>query len=104
LSTTLCTCIYIGLTDYTLLTPISERSRCGCLSLSFLTLLVDNGGRVSVLHYLREIMQAQYQTCIAFTSFNIVRQFSDENSLRYEGGEFHLFFLLSTCSWYSPTC
>jgi hypothetical protein len=53
-------CIYIGPTDYTLLTPISERSRCGCLSLSFLALLVDNGGRVSLLCHCREIVQAQY--------------------------------------------
>jgi hypothetical protein len=96
--------IYIGLTDYTLFTPISERSRCGCLSLSFLALLVDNVGCISLLSYLREIMQAQYQACIAFASFNIVRQFSDEKSIGSEGGEFHLFFLISTCSWYSPTC
>jgi hypothetical protein len=87
--------IYIGLTDYTSLTPISERSRCGCLSLSFLVLLVDNGGRFLLLLYLREIMQAKYLTTIAFTSLNIVRQLSDENNLRPEHGESGLFFLLS---------
>jgi hypothetical protein len=95
--------IYIGLTDYILLTPISERSRCGCHSLSFLALLVDNGGRISLLLYLGEIMKAQYLITIAFASLNIVRQFSDENNLRSECGDIGLFSLLSTCSWYSPT-
>jgi hypothetical protein len=80
-STKLCTCLYIWVLQTTL-------SRCGCLSLSFRALLVDNAGRISLLRYLREIMQAQYQTCIAFASFNIARQFSDENSLWYEGESF----------------
>jgi hypothetical protein len=89
--------ICICLTDYTLLTPISERGRCGCLSRSFHALLVDNGGRFSLLLYLKEIMQAQYYR-YSFHWEKIVRQFSDKNNLRSEGGEIALFLLLSTCT------
>jgi hypothetical protein len=51
--------VLVYISDYTLLTPISEMCRRGCPYLSFLARLVDNGGHFSLLHYFREIMQEQ---------------------------------------------